>query len=713
MQVQTSSVAPTCGNCNGTASALPVNGTFPYTYTWLTGGQTTSSVSGLCPGTYSVVVKDNLPSSLPDTNVINITDPNALSANVVSSNSVTCNGGSNGAVTVSAVNGTQPYTYSWSTGSTSFGISGLTAGSYSVAVHDASGCMYPLTVNISQPPPMQLQIDSVFPAVCLAANGRVYVQGSGGVSPYQYQWSGGHTSNAYTGLSAGNYSVTITDANSCTANLSVNLPMTSNGTTVNPISTTSVSCNGYADGAAEVLASGGDAPYQYTWNTGQTKAQVTGLRAASYSVTATDANGCTAQTSLSIVQPAALSFTLNTTSVKCFGEQNGEAQVNVSGGASGFSYAWSSGQTSSQVSALAAGSYSLVITDANSCTTTIPVTITEPAKLNVQIPNVPDVCEGSVANININIVGGTQAYTFNWNTGSNQQNIQVSPTSSTSYSVAVMDANGCSDSSSITINVNPLPIVTFDADVTEGCPELCVNFNNTSSIAAQSQWNFGDGNSSAIQSPSNCYEIEGTYSVSLTVTDANGCSNTLTKSKYITVYPQPIASFVASPQPATILSPLISFRNTSDGASQWLWNFGDASASTSSVEHPQFIYDEEGTYEVTLIVTNEYACSDTAIQEIRINSDFAIYIPNTFTPNNDGLNDTFFPVLSTEVKDVLFQVYDRWGMKLYETSDITLPWDGSVNGGDVAQIDTYVWRLYITELNGEHHDLVGRVNLIR
>jgi gliding motility-associated-like protein len=205
------------------------------------------------------------------------------------------------------------------------------------------------------------------------------------------------------------------------------------------------------------------------------------------------------------------------------------------------------------------------------------------------------------------------------------------------------------------------------------------------------------------------------YSVQLIVTSNAGCSDTIAVSNLITVSPVPVAGFTHSPDQATTLTSLVQFQDTSLNAVAWLWNFGDLPGSMSTDQHPSFLYNGEGCYPVTLVVSNAAGCSDTAEQMICINPEITIYVPNAFTPNANGMNDIFLPA-GTGISESGYRlmIFDRWGNLVFETTDLHQGWDGRIKGqSDIAQMDTYVWKLKAVDVTGVEHDMIGHVNLIR
>ncbi|MDQ3108515.1 MAG: PKD domain-containing protein, partial [Bacteroidota bacterium] len=283
----------------------------------------------------------------------------------------------------------------------------------------------------------------------------------------------------------------------------------------------------------------------------------------------------------------------------------------------------------------------------------------------------------------------------------------------------VVDSMGCKDTAMQSVTVYYLPQVAFSGGPTSGCAPLCVNFTDLSTVqnssAAQWSWNFGDGSTDTLQNPTYCYPANGVYTVSLTVTSADGCPYTDSIINYISVIPGPVAAFVFGPQPATISDATINFTDQStQNPAQWYWNFGTGSDS-STLQDPTFIYPDTGSFTVMLIVsTANGSCPDTAYATVVISPELLIWIPNAFTPNNDQRNDIFLPVFSdpSYVTSYNMMIFDRWGNLIFSTEDPYLGWDGRTKSAR-AEIDTYVFRINVTGTDGIAHRYVGHVNLIR
>jgi len=526
------------GGSTGIATVNVSGGTAPYTYSWSPSGGTAATATGLSAGTYTVTVTDANGCTL--TRTFTITQPTALSVTTSQTN-VACNGGSNGSATVNVTGGTPAYTYSWSpSGGTAATATGLSAGTYTVTITDANNCQTTRSFTITQPTSAVSGTTVVTNVACNGGStGAINLTPAGGTAPYTFNWGGGITTEDRTGLSAGIYTVVITDANGCTATVSrtVTQPTAMSSTT----SQTNIACNGGSTGIATVNVSGGTAPYTYSWSpSGGTAATATGLSAGTYTVTVTDANGCTLTRTFTITQPTALSVTTSQTNVACNGGSNGSASVAVTGGAGAYTYSWSpSGGTAATATGLSAGTYTVTITDANNCQTTRSFTITQPTSAVSGTTVVTNVaCNGgSTGAINLTPAGGTAPYTFNWGGGITTED--RTGLSAGTYTVVITDANGCTATVSRTVT-QPTAMSSTTSQTNIACNGgstgiATVNVSGGTAPYTYS-WSPSGGTAATATGLS-----AGTYTV--TVTDANGC--TLTRTFTIT---QPTALSVTTSQ---------------------------------------------------------------------------------------------------------------------------------------------------------------------
>lgn len=452
VSVTTSNI--TCnGLSDGSATAVITNGSGSETFSWSNGGNG-STVSNLAPGQVSVTVSEGGCSAVSSAT---ITEPNAISVSVTQTD-VTCNGGSNGTATAFVTGGTGSYTYEWLTSpiQTGASVTGLAAGSVILNVKDASNCQAsPVTVTTVQPSDISASTN-ITPVTCYGDNdGSVQLTVSGATPPYSYNWSGGGTSSLVTGLSAGTYSVTVSDINNCEKILSA-LVVAPDSISITTSNVTNVSCNGLSDGSVSLNVTGGNAGFNYAWSNGQntTSATLSNLAATNYFVTATDAKGCQkVSASITVTQPQALSLSTSFSNVTCAQGADGDANVVANGGTAPFTYAWSSSSnTDSLETGLSAGPVSVTVTDANLCTAS--------ASVNIADGNSPT-ASTSVTNANANAndgtatvtaTNGTAPYTYLWDDNAAQTTATATGLDKGNYTVVVTDANGCTTTASAVVD---------------------------------------------------------------------------------------------------------------------------------------------------------------------------------------------------------------------------------------------------------------------
>lgn len=388
--------------CAGDSSvvlyALAENGTPPYTVIWNGNASlNTDTLTDVTAGTYVVEVIDASNCWASDTVVV--TQPSPLNVQALASKHVSCIENEDGEATYDVTGGVAPYTISITPSATVQGDSlmNLSTGVYTLTVTDSLGCSVSDTFAISGPSDtLDSHMKYVNNVSCIGAeDGAAAVEGVGGTPPYTYQWSTSPplTADSIVDLSPGIYFVTITDANGCFTQDSVVIDEPADTLTVQGLNTYQPTCHGAADGAAVVVASGGQAPYTYSWNTTppQSGDSISGLSAGTYEVTVVDVNNCEAQTTVTITQPMRVNATvMSVHDESCRGASDGVIDVNVSGGVPPLSYVWSNGGTTSTLLDLSAGTYSLTVTDANGCSDTLSATISEANAFPLSMLSGPD-----------------------------------------------------------------------------------------------------------------------------------------------------------------------------------------------------------------------------------------------------------------------------------------------------------------------------------
>jgi gliding motility-associated-like protein len=590
------------GGNNGTVSLSVNGGTAPYSYNW-SNGAATQNINGLSAGTYTVTVTDVNGCTATQSRVV--TQPVAdLSTTANVSQNVSCFGGNNGSVNLSVSGGTTPYTYVWSNGTSTEDLTDLSAGTYTVTVTDVNGCIANRTITVTQPSAAIQAAAGVLQSVsCNNGNDGQISLGISGTSPYTYSWSNGDTTAAINGLSAGSYTVTVTDANGCVAGSSATVTQPSAALSGSTTVTSNISCFSGNNGSINITVAGGTSPYTFMWNTGAISEDLNSLPAGSYSVTITDANGCTANASATITQPpGSLSANLNVSqNVACFGGGNGAFDLTVSGGTPPYSYIWSNGSTTQDISGLALGTYTVSITDANGCISSATGTITQPsAALNATVSSSQDVLcfGGNNGSINITVTGGTIPYSYVWSNGSVFQDINN--LSNGTYTVSITDANGCTFSQTATINQ---PAAALNASLNSSVDVFCFGGDNGSInstvTGGTAPYSYNWNNGASTQNLNGL--TEGTYTV--IVTDVNGCNTTLSET-----IDQPAAAVALSVQSAQAIScfggnngSTVVSANGGTAPYSYLWNTGASAASVSNLP--------AGTYTAT--VTDINGCSES------------------------------------------------------------------------------------------------------
>jgi gliding motility-associated-like protein len=510
------SAITTCGGNDGSITLTTVSGgTAPYTFAWNTGA-VTQNISGLNAAAYSVTITDaNLCVSTPFN--FNLTDPVTFTVSN-STTDITCNGGLNGAVDLTITGGVLPLSFSWSNGATTEDISGLSVGTYTVNITDGASCTFISSYTINEP--TAIAITSSFTNVTCNAgsNGSITLTTiNGGVAPYTFLWSNGASTQNVAGLTAGAYIVTVSDNNGCpqTANFTISEPlaMTDNATLTN-----ASTCGG-SDGAITINAIiGGTPAYSFVWSTGAVTQNVSGLTAGLYSVTVTDANTCSQAFSYAISEPVTFTVTPTIVDVLCNGNGTGSISLAIAGGNPPLTIVWNTGATTANITSLVAGTYSVTIADASSCSFVQSYTISEPTAIAVvsSVTNTTS-CGASDGDITLTSVsGGVGPYTFDWNTGATTQNI--TGLNGGIYTVTITDANLCPQPFSFPIS-NPTPF-TVVPNITNvlcnGGSGGAISLVITGATAPTSiLWNTGSTSNNIINLSAGSYTV--------TVTDASTC----------------------------------------------------------------------------------------------------------------------------------------------------------------------------------------------
>lgn len=592
------------GGSDGQLTASGSGGAGGFTYLWNTTA-TTPTIGSLSAGTYTVTVTDANGCTDVDSEVI--TEPTLLTISINSISNVSCIGGNDGSITANvATGGTTPYTYLWSSGGTALTENGLNAGTYTITVTDGNGCTATADTTITEPATVvTISIASATTLDCFGDTDASITANTatGGTTPYTYLWSSGGTGLTETGLGAGTYTITVTDAGGCldSADTTITEP------TQLVIDTTSVSgpsCVGDTNGSITVAATGGTPGYTYTWNTTATGPTLSGLSAGTYTVTATDNNGCTDDITIVLTDGPGITATITLLNdPSCAGTLTGSIAANALNASLPFnvSYIWNTGSTSNLQFSVAAGTYTVTVTDNNTgCEDDTTVTLTDPPVLSISIiDSLNPTCGNTDGEAEALATGGTGSLTYSWSSGGNAA-LETGLGGGT-YTVTVTDANGCLDSAEVTL-VAP---TAFTATGSELASESCTGNDGQATVNMVGGnmpfsfvWSNGDTTQTIIGLAANTYTV--------TVTDASGCTDTAVA----IVADSCLCNWTAN---GVLVSDVLcngdstgSATVTHAGAANpvtYLWSNGSTNDSLVNVP--------AGTYTVT--VTDNDACEDTAV----------------------------------------------------------------------------------------------------
>ena len=367
-------------------------------------------------------------------------------------------------------------------------------------------------------------------------------------------------------------------------------------------------------------------------------------------------------------------------------------------------YAWQPGALTGStitVSPQLTQVYTITGIDVNACSNTATASVTV-SPIPTLSSNNQTICVGQSANLSIsgaNTYTWTPTATLNPNTGTP---VTATATTTTTYSIIASSAAGCTQSTTVTVFVNGLPLVRVNSDT------LCQGQSKVLSAGGAVQYVWVPGNLSGVSVTLNPQQ---TTSYTVTGTDANGCSNTATA--YLFVKPMPVPAFSMDPAETDVYDPTISFFNTTINGITYHWSFGDK--DTSILVNPKHTYKDSGHYVVCLTAYNQ-DCQAALCKNVVVKPDWTFYIPNAFSPNGDGLNDTFTG-MGINIKSFEMWVFDRWGNLIYNCKDLTSPWIGSVNNKpgkeNMAQEDVYVYKVRLKDVFGKEHIYIGGVSLVR
>ncbi len=519
------------GDSSGSVDVTPIGGTAPYSYQW-SNGDTTANSTNLFADDYTVVVTDANGCTVEET--IAITESEALSVEARDLTNVSCFGGDDGGAVAIGTGGVEPYSITWNSGQTEDTINNFTAGTYVVTISDSLNCVATDTFEITEPAELLIDSSSTTAAACFEENsGAISVEIIGGTPPYAYLWNDnaiGNTPDA-TNLFAGDYSVTVTDANGCI--VMQDFTVVQPDALVLSSDPVNVNCEGENTGSIDLTVEGGVGPYAYLWTNNAQSQDLQNLPADDYEVTVTDINGCEEILAVEITEPTAIELSFEVDNVDCFAGTDGSVTLDISGGVTPYSFSWTgpNGFTADTKDLLeiGAGNYNVTLTDANGCQETIStIQVIQPTEaVTTNVLPVDQICHNaSNGTATVEVTGGTGPYTFLWN--NNQTTATATDLSEGTYYVTVFDSENCTFIDSAEV----IAYGEITATLTQ-TPPLCNDGNNGASTIStvfydgdaapfnefSYEWNTNPG-----QEGLEASSLTGGTTYTVTITNDAGCS---------------------------------------------------------------------------------------------------------------------------------------------------------------------------------------------
>ena len=627
LELSSDSIAVSCfGGDDGSIDLTVIGGVPAYTYSW-SNAESEQDIDTLMVGDYSVLVTDL--NGCTDTLTATVTQPAAPIEITETHVNVDCFGNATGSIDVTVQGGTAPYTYLWDTGDTTEDLNDLTVGTYTLTVTDTLNCIEVIVVEVTEPAAPLDVVLSVIDVACYGdSTASIDASVTGGTAPYTYLWSTTDTTEDLSGLAIGTYSITVTDTNACTFSISATVTQPSDSLFAS-LQVTDVDCFGAATGSIESTVSGGTAPYLYQWSTGDTLSSIEDIIIGNYSVLITDTLGCSLLLADSIQEPEEIVLGHTQFDILCFGDATGSIDLTVSGGISPFTYLWSNGAVSEDLSGIPAGPYDVIVTDSNGCSSARAMSLSQPLDAILLSETHTDaLCiGGDQGTIDLTVTGGTPDYTYLWNNNEITEDIvELVPGI---YVGQVTDDNGCVDSISIEIldpsNTMELSIVEFDVSCFEGSDGVL----DLTVVGGAIPYSYNWSNTDTTQDLSGL--VTGNYFV--IVTDDNSCESFI--SGFVD---QPLSALSATDS----ITDVICFGDSTGAIAvtpsggtlpySYTWSNGSTEEDVDSLA--------AGSY--TLVITDDNLCTDT--NTYIINEPLALVLGSdlidaTCFGDNDGVID--------------------------------------------------------------------------
>ena len=713
----------TCqGAADGEISSSVSGGTAAYTYNWnLPAGNTSPQITGLPPGTYELTVTDA--NGCSSSRSITLDDPELLTIDVTFSDA-SCFGGNDGMALAIPNGGSTPYSYQWSNNTSGSTANNLNAGAYTLTITDASNCTATTSFNINHSPELILQSQDNSPICFGSEEGNAIVLASGGIAPYAFLWSNNDTTSESTNLAAGTYQVTVTDAANCSKVIEIDLSERTE--IIIELEAIRPACFGESNGQITVLnVSGGNGnsidDYTFSWNdpNATSEPQLTNLGGnQTYALTVTDSDGCSAMSTVRLAEPRPIQLILDGEPASCYGGNDGTVTLlQATGEYNDFTYLWSTQDTSTSLSALTAGQYSLTVTDSSGCSVDTSIWVLEPEEIYpIYEVNANSCHEEDDASLSVQAFGGFPGYEYQWSTGSDSTFLDQLETAW--YLLTITDARGCTvvdsvwtgEDSPLTARLLTKPISCHGEN--DGIISVFANQGNPPYRYSLNGGNYSDQNTWSSLPPD--YYI-------VSVEDGEGCT---WEEEFELI--EPLRLSVDAGEDLEIelgdsiqLSANV-FNPRGEYTLEWVGSFGStlSCGPNDSTCHQPFAFPLN-TIVYKVYVQDESGCSAEATIQVRVKKGRSILVPTGFSPNGDSHNDLLNVhgknPRGTQIRS--FKVFDRWGEKLFEANDFapndrTIGWDGYFKG-KAMNPGVFVWIVEVEYLDGYTEVYKGNTTLVR
>ncbi len=625
-----------------------------------------------------------------------------------------CSGTCDGSASVIAYNGGSHISYLWSNGSTNFSLSSLCAGNYSVTVTDDAGCKLFTSVEVKEPLPLDLDSFNTTKATCNQSDGSAcIVNVLNGTGPYSYEWSdpNNQTSSCASGLSTGNYDITISDAHHCT--LVKNINILDNGAGIPHLTIDHpITCIGDCDGQLSSSIQGGNAPFSYAWSNAGNTPIIGNLCASLYHLTITDALGCESIDSVSLNNPNPIITQYSAQPESCIGYCNGYIQCLASGGTAPYNYSINNGTNfypSGLFQNLCPNTYTFLVEDSKGCSLQNQFQLVPgPSYVIPIITPIDTLCvNGSNITLSADIPNGAWLGTGITNTAAGTFSPSIAGLGT--FKVAYILNSTCTDTAFYLIDVEKAPDFSIFTDKKSGCSPLEIELKTNSNEPLNYTW---DINGEITWKDNFHAELQnaGTYIINAVAKNKYGCLAGASKKDTVVVFAIPNTDFSISPMENSY-----SYYINDHSTNQEVFEFR---IDNNIYKEANFTYNfkDTGSFEICLYSYNHnQTCKDSLCQLLEVKDPFFnVYLPNTFTPNRDNKNDGFYPYIMDEnLKEYSFVIYDRWGTKVFTALSPVEKWDGTFHGTDVKQ-DIYTWSIsFVNPRTQIDYQEMGKVLLLR